>query len=79
MFAVALIRHVVVLPLALLGVLLLYGFARLPLTYLWQRLAYPGLFILAMVAVLPWVSGETVLWQGGWLSLRLEGLTMAGS
>jgi cobalt/nickel transport system permease protein len=78
MFAVALISHVAVLPLALLGVLILYGMARLPLVYLWQRLAYPGLFILAMVAVLPWVSGETVLWQGGWLSLRLEGLTMAG-
>ena len=78
MFAIALVRHVAVVPLAMLGVLILYGCARLPLAYLWQRLAYPGLFILAMVAVLPWVSGETVLWQWGWLALRLEGMTMAG-
>jgi cobalt/nickel transport system permease protein len=53
---------------------LLYGLSQLPLTFLRQRLSYPGLFILAVVIVLPLTSGDTVLWQWGWLTLRQEGM-----
>ncbi|MGF1577136.1 MAG: cobalt ECF transporter T component CbiQ [Cyanophyceae cyanobacterium] len=53
---------------------LIYGLSRLPISYLAQRLRYPGLLILSLVVMLPLVSGETVLWHWGWLALRQEGL-----
>lgn len=77
-FACALVRHLLLLPAMLAGVALLYGVSRLPGAYLRRRLPYPGLFIISMVGILPWISGSTVLWQWGWLSLRLEGLQAAG-
>ncbi|MDA0673534.1 MAG: cobalt ECF transporter T component CbiQ [Cyanobacteria bacterium] len=77
MFAVAIVRQLVLVPLALGLVALLYGLSRLPLSYLARRLPYPGLFVVAMVAVLPLTSGKTVLWQWGWLTLRLEGTQTA--
>ena len=77
MFAIALVRHLVLVPWALAIVALIYGCSRLPLTYLLHRLPYPGLFIVAMVGLLPWISGETVIWQWQWFALRLEGLQIA--
>ncbi|MFZ9737103.1 MAG: cobalt ECF transporter T component CbiQ [Prochlorothrix sp.] len=76
-FAIALIQHLVLIPWILAAVLLLYSCSQLPLAYLLRRLPYPGLFIVAMVGLLPWVSGETILWQWQGLSLRLEGLQSA--
>lgn len=77
MFAIALVRHLALIPWALTVVMLLYGCSRLPLSYLLRRLPYPGLFIVAMVSVLPWIAGDTVIWQWYWLTLRLEGLQVA--
>lgn len=77
MFAVAIVRQLVLVPAALAVVALLYGLSHLPLSYLRRRLPYPGLFIVAMVAVLPLTSGDTLLWQWGWLGVRLEGLQAA--
>lgn len=77
MFAVSLVRHLILMPWILGGVALLYASSRLPLRYLLRRLPYPGIFIVAMVGGLPWVSGETVLWQWQWLALRLEGTQAA--
>ncbi len=51
----------------------LYRLAQLPLLFLLQRLRYPGLILLGLVAALPFVAGETILWQGGGLTLRQEG------
>jgi cobalt/nickel transport system permease protein len=50
-----------------------YAISRLPLAYWLDRLKYPGLFMLGVVALVPFISGETVLWQWGGLSLYLEG------
>ncbi|MEL6384761.1 MAG: cobalt ECF transporter T component CbiQ [Cyanobacteria bacterium J06626_18] len=77
MFAIALVRHLVLIPWVLAVVAALYGCSRLPLRYLLHRLPYPGLFVVAMVSVLPWVSGSTVIWQWHWLALRLEGIQTA--
>jgi cobalt/nickel transport system permease protein len=77
MFAIALVRHLVLIPWALGTVLVLYVCSQLPLGYLLRRLPYPGLFIVAMVGLLPWVSGDTILWQWHWLTLRWEGLQSA--
>lgn len=77
MFAIAMVRHLVLLPWVLLVVGGLYLWSQLPLTYLARRLPYPGLFIVAMVGLLPWISGETVIWEWSILTLRLEGLQLA--
>lgn len=51
----------------------LYYLSRLPLSFLLKRLRYPGLFILAVVLLLPLVSGETVLFSIGPLAVKQEG------
>ena len=54
-FAFALVEDLRLLP-AMVGVTaLLYGVSRLPLAFLWQRLRYPGWFILGVVILLPLV------------------------
>lgn len=74
MFAFATVHQLVLLPLMLGATALLYGLSRLPLSFLRHRLSYPGLFILAVVVLLPLTAGETLLWQWGWLTLRKEGI-----
>ncbi len=73
-FAFASISHWQLLPLMLAIALSLLLLSRLPLRFALGRLRYPGLFIAAIVALLPFTAGETVLWQWGALSLRQEGL-----
>ena len=72
-FAFAMVEDLRLVP-AMLGVTaVLYGIARLPVSFLLQHLRYPGFFILGMVILLPLVSGDTILWQWGPLALRAEG------
>lgn len=78
MFAFAAVNQLWLLPVMLLTVAIFYGLSHLPLGFLLGRLRYPGLFIAAVVVLLPFTSGETVLWQWGWLSLRQEGLATTG-
>ena len=74
MFAFAAVQHLALLLPMLAATAVLYGLSQLPISFLGQRLRYPGLFILAVVLVLPLASGETVLWRWGWLAVRQEGL-----
>ncbi|MCM1984274.1 cobalt ECF transporter T component CbiQ [Lyngbya confervoides] len=74
MFAIAMVQHLILLPWVLGMVLGLYLYAQLPLQYLLRRLPYPGFLILGTVLLLPWTSGQDILWQWGWLALRAEGL-----
>lgn len=53
--------------------LTLYGLSQLPVSFWLQRLRYPGLFLLGIVALLPFFAGQTVLWQWGWLTVYQEG------
>ena len=77
MFAIALVRHVVMLPAVLAIAAILYLYSGLPWQYLRRRLTYPGFFIVAMVGLLPWIAGETILWEWTIFTLRLEGLQTA--
>ncbi|AFY36980.1 cobalt ABC transporter, inner membrane subunit CbiQ [[Leptolyngbya] sp. PCC 7376] len=77
MFAIALVRHLALIPAVLVIVALLFLYSGLSWRYLSQRLSYPGIFIVAMVGLLPWVAGETILWQWMIFTLRLEGLQTA--
>lgn len=78
MFAFAAVRHLpLVLP--MLGLTaVLYFLSELPFSFLLKRLRYPGLFILMVVLILPFSSGETVLWQWRALALRQEGIENMG-
>ncbi|GAB3689734.1 cobalt ECF transporter T component CbiQ [Nocardiopsis oceani] len=51
--------------------------ARLPLGFVVRRLRYPGLLVLVVVLVLPFVSGETVLARWGPFAVRAEGVLNA--
>lgn len=75
MLGFAQVESLALLP-AMVGVtVLLYAMTQLPLSFLAQRLRYPSLFLLGMVGLLPFCSGQTIIGQWGWLSLRQEGLT----
>jgi cobalt/nickel transport system permease protein len=74
MFAFASVNQLVLLLPMVMVTALLYGLSQLPLQFLRQRLSYPGLFILAVVVLLPLTAGDTILWQWGWLMLRQEGI-----
>jgi len=67
------IQSLVLLPIMLAITLVLYAISRLPWLFLRQRLRYPGWFLLGIVIFLPFIAGETVLWEWGAVSLRLEG------
>lgn len=77
MFAIAMVKQIILLPWIGGVVLGLYLHSRLPFQSLIRRLSYPGLFIVATVLLLPFSAGSTPLWQWGWLTLRQEGLTTA--
>ena len=72
-FAFSFIRSLVLLPIIIGVTIIIFSLSRLPLSYLISRLRYPGYFILAVVCLLPFVAGNTIIWQWGWLSLKLEG------
>ena len=72
-FAFAFVSHLLLLPLMVAITIGLYFLSRLPLRFWLTRLRYPGFFIVVMVLFLPFGTGETILWQWGWLSLKQEG------
>lgn len=76
-FAFALVEDLQFVPIMLGITAILYGVSKLPLALLWKQLHYPGLFILAMVILLPFISGERILWQWGAIALRQEGCITA--
>lgn len=72
-FSFALVQELRLLPVMLLTAFSLYRLTALPLSYLISRLRLPGFFLLATGLILPFWSGQTVLWQLGPLAVRLEG------
>lgn len=73
-FCFAFVRDLSLLPLLLSAAALIYAASGLPLKHLTARMRLPGFFLLAMALILPFWSGQTVLWQLGPLALRQEGL-----
>lgn len=72
----SLVRDLAHVPLMLAVTALIFALSRLPLEFLVKRLRYPGVFLLALVVILPLFSGQTVLWQVGPLAIRAEGLAL---
>ncbi|MGG6294397.1 cobalt ECF transporter T component CbiQ [Leptolyngbya sp. AN02str] len=73
-FAFAFVTDLRLLVPMVIITVVVYGLSGLPLRFLGQRLKYPGWFLLGVVVLLPFLSGSTVLWQWGWLTLRREGV-----
>ncbi len=76
-FALAFIRSLILLPIVIIITGVIFFLSRLPFSYLLSRLKYPGWFILAVVFLLPFMVGKTVLFEWGELTLKLEGCETA--
>jgi cobalt/nickel transport system permease protein len=72
-FAFAFIQKLALLPLIILLTSVLYYLSKLPIKFLLSRLRYPGIFILAVVILLPFLAGKTVIFNWGFLQLKQEG------
>lgn len=72
-FAFAFVRSLWLLVPMVIVTTGLYFSSHLPLPFLLKRLRYPGLFLLGIVLLLPFFSGNTVIWQWRWISLYQEG------
>lgn len=77
MMTFATVRTLWLLPGMILIVGILYWLSRLPLSFLRARLRYPGLFLVGIVLFIPWLSGQTPLWQWGPMTLWQEGLLLS--
>ncbi len=73
MFAFATVNSWYLIPLMLLVTVMLYGISKLPLSFLASRLRYPGFFLFGVIIFLPFLSGQTIIWQFGFLTIRQEG------
>ena len=72
-FAFAWVQKLILLPAMILVTATLYYFSHLPVCFLLTRLRYPSLFIAAVVILLPFLAGDTVILNWGILSIKKEG------
>lgn len=76
-FAFAFVRDLRLLPAMVVVTAAVYLISRLPPSFLATRLRYPSLFVIAVVLLLPFLSGQTTLWSLGPVDVREEGLVAA--
>lgn len=72
-FAFALIEKLILLPLIVIISIILYSLSNLPPKFLLSRLRYPGLFIIAVVTLLPFFVGKTIIFNWGIFAIKQEG------
>lgn len=72
-FSFAFIQKLALLPLIILITIILYVLSNLPLKFLYSRLRYPGIFILTIVMLLPFLVGKTVIFSWGFWQIKQEG------
>ncbi len=73
-FTFAFIEKLFLLPVIIIITVIFFVLSKLPFSFLLSRLRYPGVFILGVVIVLPFLAGETVLFSWGIFRLKLEGI-----
>jgi cobalt/nickel transport system permease protein len=72
-FSFTFIDQVAFLPALIIITTSLYLLAKLPLSFLLSRLRYPGIFILAVIILLPFLVGDTVIFSWGIMEIKQEG------
>lgn len=72
-FSFSFIQDLRLIPIMFAISAVLYAIAGLPLSFLLTRMRVPGFFLLMMGIMLPFFSGQTVLWHLGPLAIRQEG------
>lgn len=73
-FAFSFVQDLRLAPLMLGVTVILFALSRLPFTFLVSRLRYPGVFLGALIVILPLFTGETVIYELGPLSVQSEGV-----
>lgn len=73
-FAFSFVRDFRVLLAVLVVTVTIYFVSRLPVSFVISRLRYPSLFLLALVLILPFVSGQNIVATIGPIGIRQEGL-----
>ena len=73
-FAFAFVSDLRMLPAMVVVTCIIFIMSRLPASFMATRLRYPSFFLLALVIVLPFISGQTVVMSIGPLDVRQEGL-----
>jgi len=73
-FAFSFVQDIRMLPAMVLITAAIYAVSRLPVSFLLTRLRYPSIFLLVVVLLLPFTSGQTVVMSIGTLDVRQEGL-----
>ena len=72
-FCFAFIQNLYFLPVIIIITISLYFLSNLPLKFVISRLRYPCIFILAVIFLLPFLVGKTILFSWGILSIKQEG------
>ncbi|MDY6911582.1 MAG: cobalt ECF transporter T component CbiQ [Chloroflexota bacterium] len=73
-FAFSFVQDLYVLPAMALVTGAIFLISRLPVSFVLYRLRYPSIFLLMVILILPFLSGETVIFSIGPLDVREEGL-----
>ena len=73
-FAFSFIRDLRMLLAMVVVTITIYIISKLPVSFILRRLRYPSFFLLVVVLILPFVSGQTIVMSIGPLDLRQEGL-----
>ena len=76
-FAFAFVQNIWLLPIMSVITCILFSLSQIPVSFLIKRLRYPSWFILAVVILLPFISGSTPVLQLGWLTIKEEGFWQA--
>jgi len=70
----SLVQDLRLVPFMLLITAGIFSASRLPISFLLSRLRYPGIFLGALIVILPLFTGETVIFELGFLSIQAEGV-----
>jgi cobalt/nickel transport system permease protein len=73
-FAFSFVRDLRMLLAMVVVTITIYIISKLPVSFILRRLRYPSFFLLVVVLILPFVSGQTIVMSIGPLDLRQEGL-----
>ena len=76
-FAFAFVQNIWLLPVMIFVTCVLFTLSKIPVSFLIKRLRYPSWFILAVIIFLPFISGEDVVLQLGYLTVKSEGCWQA--